>query len=92
MGRWLAEIVIEVTGSRSKIVSRPPPADPSVRSDIAKARHVLGWTPRTPIKEGLVRTIAYFEALLQEDGVHGMVGSEHAHDTPALIPDAVDNR
>jgi hypothetical protein len=39
-----------------------------------------------------VRTIAYFEALLQEDGVHGMVGSEHAHDTPALIPDAVDNR
>jgi len=37
---------------------------------------VLGWTPRTPLKEGLVRTIAYFEALLQEDGVRALVGGE----------------
>jgi UDP-glucuronate decarboxylase len=76
--RELAEIVIDVTGSRSKIVSRPLPADdPRQRQpDIAKARHVLGWTPRTPLKEGLLRTIAYFEALLQEEGVRAVVGGE----------------
>jgi UDP-glucuronate decarboxylase len=74
----LAEIVIDAAGSRSKIVSRPLPADdPRQRKpDIAKARDVLGWTPRTPLKKGLVRTIAYFEALLQEDGVRAVVGSE----------------
>jgi UDP-glucuronate decarboxylase len=78
--RELAEIVIEVTGSRSKIVSRPLPADdPRQRQpDIAKARHMLGWTPRTPLKEGLVRTIAYFEALLEDDDVRAMVGGKSA--------------
>ena len=76
--RELAEIVIDVTGSRSKIVSRPLPADdPRQRQpDIAKARQLLGWTPRTPLKEGLVRTIAYFESLLQEEGVRAMVGGK----------------
>jgi nucleoside-diphosphate-sugar epimerase len=59
-------------------VSRPLPADdPRQRQpDIAKARQLLGWTPRTPLKEGLVRTIAYFESLLQEDGVRAMVGGK----------------
>jgi UDP-glucuronate decarboxylase len=73
--RELAEIVIDVTRSRSKIVGRPLPADdPRQRQpDIAKARHGLGWTPRTPLKEGLVRTIAYFEDLLKEDGVRAMI-------------------
>jgi UDP-glucuronate decarboxylase len=76
--RELADIVIDVTGSRSKIVSRPLPAeDPRQRQpDIAKARQVLGWTPRTPLKEGLVRTIAYFEGLLQEEGVRARVEAE----------------
>jgi UDP-glucuronate decarboxylase len=76
--RELAEIVIDVTGSRSKIVSRPLPADdPRQRQpDIAKARQLLGWTPRTPLKEGLIRTIAYFEDLLREEGVRSMVISE----------------
>jgi UDP-glucuronate decarboxylase len=78
--RELAEIVIDATGSRSRIVSRPLPADdPRQRQpDIAKARQVLGWTPRTPLKEGLSRTIAYFEGLLQEDGVRAMVSGEAA--------------
>ena len=76
----LAEIVIDITGSRSKIVSWPLPADdPRQRQpDIAKARHLLEWTPHTPLKEGLVRTITYFEAMLQEDGVRAMVGGETA--------------
>src|SRR6201994_4854795 len=74
----LAELVLELTGSRSKIVSRPLPADdPRQRQpDIAKARQLLGWTPRTPLKEGLIRTIAYFEDLLREEGVRSMVVSE----------------
>jgi UDP-glucuronate decarboxylase len=76
--RELAEIVIDTTGSRSRIVSRPLPSDdPRQRQpDIAKARQVLGWTPRTPLKEGLSRTIAYFEALLQEDGVRALIDTE----------------
>jgi UDP-glucuronate decarboxylase len=76
--RELAEIVIDLTGSRSKILTRPLPADdPRQRQpDIAKARYVLGWSPRTPLKEGLMRTIAYFENLLGEDGVREAVGSE----------------
>jgi UDP-glucuronate decarboxylase len=75
--RELAEIIIEVTGSRSKIVSRPLPADdPRQRQpDIAKARKVLDWAPRTPLKEGLLRTIAYFEGLLQEDGMRALIGN-----------------
>ncbi len=76
--RELAEIVIDVTGSRSKILAQPLPADdPRQRQpDVAKARYVLGWTPRTPLKEGLVRTTAYFENLLREDGVRAAVGGE----------------
>jgi UDP-glucuronate decarboxylase len=76
--RELAEIVIDLTGSRSKIVSRPLPADdPRQRQpDIAMARKVLDWTPRTPLKEGLVRTIAYFDELLKDEGVRTAIGGE----------------
>ena len=78
--RELAEMVIDLTGSRAKIVGRALPADdPRQRQpDIAKARHLLGWTPRTPLKEGLVRTIAYFDDLLREEGVRGRVLSSEA--------------
>ncbi len=67
----LADLVIELTGSRSKIVHRPlPENDPRQRRpDISRAQEQLGWAPRTPLKEGLTRTIAYFEALLGETGV-----------------------
>jgi UDP-glucuronate decarboxylase len=73
--RELADIVIDVTGSRSKIVNRPlPDDDPRQRQpDISKARKLLDWAPRTPLKEGLVRTIAYFEGLLKEEGVHAVL-------------------
>jgi UDP-glucuronate decarboxylase len=74
--RELAEIVIDLTGSRAKIVSRPLPADdPRQRQpDISVARKVLSWEPRTPLKEGLKRTIAYFDALLKDEGVRAAVG------------------
>ncbi|MET0258169.1 MAG: NAD-dependent epimerase/dehydratase family protein, partial [Methylobacterium sp.] len=62
--RELAETVIDLTGSSSKLVYRPlPPDDPRQRRpDIAKARDILGWEPRVALREGLTRTIAYFAA------------------------------
>jgi UDP-glucuronate decarboxylase len=66
--RELAERVIGLTGSRSKIVSKPLPADdPRQRQpDIKLARKVLGWNPVTQLEEGLKKTITYFEELLRE--------------------------
>ena len=64
--RELAEIVIELTGSKSPIVQRPLPADDPMqrRPDITLARERLGWAPTVPLRQGLVKTIAYFDALL----------------------------
>jgi dTDP-glucose 4,6-dehydratase len=60
--RELADIVLELTGSRSKIVSRPLPTDdPKVRRpDITRAREWLGWSPQVPLRDGLRRTIEWF--------------------------------
>ena len=60
----LAEAVIRLTGSRSKIVKEPlPQDDPRQRQpDINKAESKLGWNPRIPLEEGLKATIAYFES------------------------------
>jgi UDP-glucuronate decarboxylase len=76
--RELAEIVIDLTGSRSKIVRRTLPTDdPRQRQpDISLAQKVLGWTPHTPLKEGLTQTIAYFEVLLKDDNVRGAIGEQ----------------
>jgi UDP-glucuronate decarboxylase len=65
--RELAELVLELTGSASRIEHRPLPADdPRQRKpDIAKAEQVLGWRPSTPLREGLAHTIGYFDALLK---------------------------
>jgi UDP-glucuronate decarboxylase len=65
----LAEAVIALTGSRSKIVRRPlPHDDPRQRKpDISKARDLLAWSPAIQLNQGLASTIAYFEALLRED-------------------------
>jgi UDP-glucuronate decarboxylase len=66
--RELAETILELTGSRSKIVHRSLPADDPQkrRPDISDAERLLGWRPTTPLKEGLVKTIQYFEGLLAE--------------------------
>jgi UDP-glucuronate decarboxylase len=67
--RELAETVIGLTGTKSKIIQKPLPSDdPKQRQpNIDKAREQLGWEPRTQLKEGLVQTIAYFDALLKEN-------------------------
>jgi UDP-glucuronate decarboxylase len=65
--RELAELVVELTGSGSKLVCAPLPADDPKqrRPDISLARERLGWEPAVPLREGLARTIPYFEALLR---------------------------
>jgi UDP-glucuronate decarboxylase len=64
--RQLAELTIELTGSSSKIVHRPLPDDDprQRRPDISKAQELLAWTPRVQLREGLTKTISYFEQLL----------------------------
>jgi UDP-glucuronate decarboxylase len=71
----LATLVIELTGSRSRIVHRPlPQDDPRQRQpDIALAEKLLSWKPRVELRDGLVRTIAYFEELLGDDNVRTLV-------------------
>ncbi len=61
--RELAEQVIDLTGSRSRIVEKPlPHDDPKQRKpDIARASKVLGWQPEVQLRDGLGKTIAYFE-------------------------------
>jgi dTDP-glucose 4,6-dehydratase len=60
--RQLAERIIALTGSRSRIVHRPLPVDdPRVRQpDITRARTLLGWEPKVDLRDGLRPTLAYF--------------------------------
>jgi UDP-glucuronate decarboxylase len=64
--RELADLVLEITGSKSTVASRPlPEDDPTQRCpDITRAKRLLGWEPRTELRTGLERTISYFENLL----------------------------
>jgi UDP-glucuronate decarboxylase len=68
--RQLAEQILELTGSSSKLVTKPRPHDDPQqrRPDITKATRVLGWTPVTPLGEGLKKTIAHFDDLLSAAG------------------------
>lgn len=63
--RELATLVLELTGSNSRLVERPlPPDDPTQRRpDITLARTRLGWEPKIKLREGLERTIAWFRSI-----------------------------
>lgn len=65
----LAELVIKLTDSKSKLIRMPLPADdPKQRKpDITKAKALLNWQPTTPLEEGLQKTIDYFDDLLKTD-------------------------
>lgn len=67
----IAEHIIRLTGSRSRIVHRALPVDdPKVRQpDITRAREILGWEPRVSLTEGLTRTIAWFRTALAGEPV-----------------------
>ena len=64
----LADLVISLTGSNSPIIRRPLPVDDPVQRcpNITQAETVLGWRPRTELRTGLTRAIAYFEKLLSQ--------------------------
>ncbi|MEO0635321.1 MAG: UDP-glucuronic acid decarboxylase family protein [Pseudomonadota bacterium] len=60
--RELAEIVLEITGSKSELVDSPLPQDDPLqrRPDISLARELFDWSPQVPLRNGLARTIPYF--------------------------------
>jgi UDP-glucuronate decarboxylase len=64
----LASVILDLTGSKSRIVHQPlPQDDPKQRQpDISKAQNLLGWKPTMTLKDGLIKTIVYFEDLLRD--------------------------
>jgi UDP-glucuronate decarboxylase len=64
----LADIIIAMTGSRSRLTRRPLPVDDPVQRcpDITSAQTLLGWRPKTDLRKGLAQTIDYFDKLLAE--------------------------
>ena len=66
--RELADLVLELTGSKSEIVHGPLPEDDPTRRrpDIGLAKRGLDWEPQVPLREGLSKTIAYFDDLLKK--------------------------
>jgi UDP-glucuronate decarboxylase len=74
----LATMVIDLTGSRSRIVHRPRPEDDPEqrRPDISRAQDLFDWKPRTMLKDGLARTIAYFDQLLSDQKLRAQLITE----------------
>ncbi len=66
----LAQLVIELTGSKSKLVYRPLPSDDPMQRqpNIGLAKEKLDWEPIVPLREGLKKTIEFFDNLLKENG------------------------
>ena len=66
----LAKVVLDLTGSKSKIVYKPLPGDdPKMRRpNIDLAKSALGWEPTIPLRQGLEKTICYFDELLKNNG------------------------
>ncbi len=67
----LAEKIIDLTGSKSKIIYKPLPEDDPVRRrpNISLAKEKLSWQPEVGIEEGLKKTIVYFEELLKSENI-----------------------
>ncbi len=76
----LAQMIMDLVASRSRIVRRPlPENDPKQRQpDISCAQELLNWKPRVALKEGLIKTIAYFERLLSDKGLRAQLTKETA--------------
>ncbi|HEY4501991.1 MAG TPA: UDP-glucuronic acid decarboxylase family protein [Candidatus Paceibacterota bacterium] len=73
----LAELVLELTRSSSKIVQRRMPQDDPKqrRPDLSRNQDVLDWKPATGLREGLIKTIGYFDGLLKAGKLHHTVGA-----------------
>jgi UDP-glucuronate decarboxylase len=76
--RELAELIIKLTSAKSKLRFEPLPSDdPKQRQpDISKARLTLKWEPKTQLREGLTKTITYFENILRKEGSQWSNGVE----------------
>src|SRR4029079_1540606 len=74
----LAQMIVALVGSRSKIVHRAlPENDPKQRQpNISLAQELLWWKPRIALKEGLTKTVAYFERLLSDDALRAQLAKE----------------
>jgi UDP-glucuronate decarboxylase len=74
----LATMVIDLTGSHSRIVHRPRPEDDPEqrRPDISRAQDLFDWKPRTVLKDGLARTITYFDQLLSDQKLRAQLITE----------------
>jgi UDP-glucuronate decarboxylase len=74
----LATMVIDLTGSHSRIVHRPRPEDDprQRRPEISRAQDLLDWKPRTMLKDGLARTITYFDQLLSDQKLRAQLITE----------------
>lgn len=79
----LAETIKDLTGSASPLIHEPLPVDDprQRRPSITIARDKLGWAPRTDLRTGLTRTIAYFESLLRAED-----GRAHRRAAPVAAP------
>lgn len=68
--RQMAQIVLDVTGSSSTLVHLPlPPDDPKQRCpDITRAREILEWEPTVALRQGIEKTVAYFDRILADRG------------------------
>jgi UDP-glucuronate decarboxylase len=71
--RELAETVIALTGSKSKLVFKPLPSDDPMQRcpDITLAKELTGWLPRIALDQGLKKTITYFDGLIRRSGSLG---------------------
>ncbi|MBD3376494.1 NAD-dependent epimerase/dehydratase family protein [candidate division KSB1 bacterium] len=71
--RELAEMILDITASRSELVHEPLPSDDPVRRkpDITRAKDQLDWQPTVPLRQGLIKTIDYFEGLLSQGSLNG---------------------
>ena len=81
----LANMVIDLTGSRSRIVHRAlPQDDPRQRNpDISQAKNVLGWKPQMNLRDGLLQTIKYFDDLLGDEAIRPLVVHQTSGELPA---------
>ncbi len=80
----LIEAIRGITGSKSEVIYKPLPEDDPVRRcpDISKAIALVGWEPKVPLKEGLGKTVEYFEGTINgRSAVLGGVGGAKGRDT-----------
>ncbi len=89
--RELAEMVVELVGSRSQLVFQPLPQDDPKqrRPDIGLAKRMLNWEPQVALREGLTETIAYFRSVLTGEGPRVVLPASTLG-TSAQMPTPVD--